>query len=121
MNTSKLVFATMAAASLSAVCLAAAGDDAPAAGPTRSQVGTETLQARADGELFPAGEAAQWVADQRFAASVYRKSALARGRMRADVMQARANGELIPAGEGVTPQDPVPTSRRATGYAGVQR
>ena len=121
MNARKFVFATMAAASLSALCLAAAGADTPEPGPTRSQVNAQTLQARADGELLPAGEAAQWVVDQRFATAAYKNSALARSRMRVAMSEARANSEFIPAGEGSPPHDALPVSRRATGYAATRR
>jgi len=62
----------------------------------RTQVKADTRQARAEGQLRPAGEA------ETFAeAKLPRGTDRSRGEVKAEVLAARAAGELIPAGEGV--------------------
>ena len=78
--------------------LAATASVALAAGetgsPSRAEVKAAVLQARASGELKPAGEASE-----PFTAATG-DSTLSRRQVRADTLQARAHGELVPAGEG---------------------
>src|SRR5881409_3378669 len=57
---------------------------------TRAEVKAEVQQARARGELQPAGEEDVVVAAPQ-------RSTLTRAAVKAEVLQARANGELIPA------------------------
>ncbi|MEP7301021.1 MAG: hypothetical protein ABI699_05785 [Caldimonas sp.] len=84
--------------SILAAALAATAGGALAAGnPGRAEVKAAVLQARADGELRPAGEAA---GPLTIASG---DSPLSRRQIRDDTLQARAHGELIPAGEGMVP------------------
>ncbi|MEO5883395.1 MAG: hypothetical protein ABIQ06_13340 [Caldimonas sp.] len=66
----------------------------PAGGPSRAEVKASVLQARAHGELVPAGEAIQPFATATGA------STLSRRQVRDETLQARAHGTLVPAGEG---------------------
>ena len=93
--------------SLLAAALAATASGALAAGetgsPSRADVKAAVLQARAHGELIPAGEAIQAF---KVATS---DSPLSRRQVRDDTLQARAHGELIPAGEGAILATPAGT------------
>ena len=94
-------------AALGAIALAAStafAADAPAR--TRAEVDAQTLAARADGTLVPAGEGV----DTRGPALPVR-SALTRTDVMADVLAARASGRLMAAGEATE----LPTSNLATG------
>lgn len=81
--------------SILAATLAASGG-ALAAGDTmsRADMKASVLQARADGELQPAGEAAH-----RFTMATG-TSTMSRRQVRDDTLVARALGQLIPAGQG---------------------
>lgn len=86
-------------ATLGAIALAASSSfaaDAP--GRTRADVNAQTLAARADGTLVPAGEGV----DTRSPA-ITSRSALSRADVAADVMAARASGRLLAAGEAADP------------------
>ena len=72
---------------------------------SRADVRHEVLQARADGELVPAGEG------MRFDARAASVSLLARAEVKESVRVARQRGELTPAGEGMGP-----TERQAHAY-----
>lgn len=78
--------------------LAASSGSALAAGengsPSRAEVRASVLQARASGQLVPAGEAVQPFATSTGA------STLTHRQVRDETLQARARGELVPAGEG---------------------
>jgi hypothetical protein len=80
----------VAAALVTATPFAAAQDQAV----SRADVKAGVMQARARGELVPAGEAVQPFA--AFVASGERS----RQDVRAEVLQARADRELVPAGQG---------------------
>jgi hypothetical protein len=91
--------------SIVAVALAAAAPMASAQdeGLTRAEAKAAVLQARARGELIPAGQAVQPFAmqgtgEQRTRADV-----------RNEVLLARADGELVPAGQGMTFNARVPS------------
>jgi len=89
------------AASVAAAMAPAAHADS---GLARSEVKAQVLQARAAGQLRPAGEAVE----PYFAVGA--GPARSRDQVRAEVLQARASGELIPAGEAVAPfQTPTPS------------
>jgi hypothetical protein len=62
----------------------------------RSEVQADVREARAAGELRPAGEAESYTT-----ARVSRGYERSRAEVKAEVLAARASGELIPAGEGV--------------------
>jgi Domain of unknown function (DUF4148) len=62
---------------------------------TRAEVVSQTLAARANGSLTPAGEA------PTPSASIATHSTVTRSELRAEVLAARAAGTLEPAGEGV--------------------
>ena len=85
--------------SLIAAALVASAGGAVAAGEgdtmTRADMKALVLQARANGELQPAGEAAN-----RFTVATS-TSTLSRRQVRDDTLVARALGQLIPAGQGV--------------------
>ena len=86
-------------AALGAIALAASSSfaaDAPAR--TRAEVNAQTLAARADGTLVPAGEGV----DTRGPALPGR-SALTRADVVAGVLAARASGRLMAAGEAAGP------------------
>jgi hypothetical protein len=96
-------------AALGAIALAASSAFAAEAPTrTRAEVIAQTLAARADGTLIPAGEGI----DTRDPALQVR-STLTRATVLADVLAARASGQLIAAGEGNEPL----TSNIATGPA----
>ncbi len=84
--------------SILAIALAATAGGALAAGeagsPSRAEVKASVLQARAHGELQPAGEATA-----PFAAAAG-PSTLSHRQVRDETLQARAHGALVPAGEG---------------------
>ena len=62
----------------------------------RTQVNADVREARAEGQLRPAGEAQSYAE-----ARVPRGTDRSRGEVKAEVLAARAAGELTPAGEGV--------------------
>ena len=66
----------------------------PSASPTRAEVKASVLQARAHGQLVPAGEASQAFP------TAAGTSTLTSRQVRDETLQARAHGELVPAGEG---------------------
>lgn len=80
------------------VALAATAGNAlagePGAGPSRAEVKAAVLEARANGQLRPAGEATEpFSVPSGTAIASYRQ-------VRAETLMARANGQLVPAGEG---------------------
>ena len=83
--------------SVIAVALAAVAGNALAAGPaglSRAEVKASVLEARANGQLRPAGEAIEPFAMRSEAAPLsYRQ-------VREETLMARATGQLVPAGEG---------------------
>jgi hypothetical protein len=84
--------------SILAIALAASAGGALAAdegaSPSRADVKASVIQARAKGQLVPAGEAIQPFATSTAASTLtYRQ-------VRDETLQARAHGELVPAGEG---------------------
>jgi len=87
-----LQLSIVAAALMTASATAAADPQAP----SRSEVKAHVMQARANGELIRAGEAAE--------PFVVRATGPQRSRqeLRAEVLQARAAGALVPAGQGPT-------------------
>jgi hypothetical protein len=108
MNTKNLVAASVLAA-LSGLALA---DGATAtnisfnSALSRAQVQSDVLQARAAGQLVPAGQGPSFVVPAR--------STARRADVQAEVLQARASGELTPAGEGPNVEAPfVSTLARA--------
>jgi hypothetical protein len=62
----------------------------------RTQVRSDVRQARAEGQLRPAGEAQSYAE-----AKVPQGTDRSRGEVKAEVLAARAAGDLVPAGEGV--------------------
>ena len=66
---------------------------------TRADVKAQVLQARAAGELRPAGEASEPMA-YRFGPSTR-----SRADVRAEVVMARLQGDLVPAGQGAESHD----------------
>ena len=74
---------------------------------TRAEVRTQVLEARAAGQLRPAGEASGPLA--------YRFDGPTRSRadVRAEVLQARLQGELVAAGQGAEADDATGLSMRA--------
>jgi len=91
-----------------AFAAAASGAAAQTQRPTRADMGTAVLQARARGELVPAGEAVQ-----PFAMHTTTASQRTRADVRSEVLQARADGELIPAGHGMNFDAPTAPSMLA--------
>ena len=88
---------TLSLSILAAALAASAGGALAAdesASPSRAEVKASVLQARASGQLMPAGEASQ-----PFAMPTAR-STLSYRQVRDETLQARAHGELVPAGEG---------------------
>ena len=66
----------------------------PAAGPSRAEVKASVLEARANGQLRPPGEATEPFASRGGApVASYRQ-------VREETLLARAHGKLVPAGEG---------------------
>lgn len=80
--------------SILALALSGAAGQALAEGLSRAEVKASVLQARAHGELRPAGEATE-----PFAIPAAR-STLSHRQVRDETLLARAHGELVPAGEG---------------------
>lgn len=96
MNAKKLI-ATAVLAALSGVALADGATNAredSVSVRTRAQVRSEVLQARANGQLAPAGEILS-------APVPLQSSSRSRKDLQAEVFQARASGRLVVAGEGV--------------------
>jgi hypothetical protein len=81
---------TLALASSAGQALAAD----PSSSPTRAEVKASVLEARARGQLMPAGEASQ-----PFAVAAT-PSTLSYREVRNETLMARAQGALVPAGEG---------------------
>jgi len=85
------------------------GNEGPAASCplTRAEVRAQVLEARAAGQLRPAGEASGPVA--------YRFDTPTRTRadVRAEVLQARLQGDLVAAGQGAEADDAIGVSMRA--------
>jgi hypothetical protein len=80
---------------LSTLSLAALTSFADSTAPlTRAEVRQSVLDARASGQLIPAGQAEVPFAVQG------PKSTLTRAAVKADIVEARADGELLPAGQG---------------------
>ena len=108
----------------------------PAAGPSRAEVKAAVLEARANGQLRPAGEATQpfavqggepvasyrQVRDETLLARAFGQlvpagegsphvavtgTQMARAEVKAATLQARANDQLVPAGEGIGPVEMV--------------
>lgn len=101
MNAKQMFVASVMVASIVAAWAPAAHADT---GLTRSDVQAQVLQARAQGQLRPAGEAVE-----PFSAIASGQSR-SRQEVRAEVLQARASGELVPAGEAVAPfETPMPS------------
>jgi hypothetical protein len=100
--------------SLSIIAAAlAAGSAVEAQTVTRGDTNTGVLQARARGELIPAGEAIS-----PFAAPS-RRAERTRQEVREEVLAARASGALVPAGQGLatehaTRSSPAPRCARAS-------
>jgi hypothetical protein len=92
---------------VSALSLAAISSFADSTTPlTRAEVRQSVLDARAAGQLIPAGEGEYPLEIKE------PKSDLTRAAVRTEVLQARAEGELIPAGEG--PDEFAPPSELST-------
>jgi hypothetical protein len=90
--------------SLSIIAAAlAAGSAVEAQTVTRGDTNTGVLQARARGELIPAGEAIS-----PFAAPS-RRAERTRQEVRNEVLSARASGALVPAGEGLAMEPVTPS------------
>lgn len=94
MNTITRLTARASLVSLALIGASAFSQEAPAAGPTRAEVVSATLAARANGTLVPAGEG-----NARRMNVPSTPSLLSRSAVEADVRSARAAGELQPAGE----------------------
>lgn len=97
MNTKlSVVTAVMVFSAAAAVSEPVAAQSAEPATPglTRAEVNAQVLQARANGELQPAGEGFLQFARSTGAPPPTRAA------IRDEVLQARAQGDLIPAGEG---------------------
>ncbi len=94
MNTFTRFSARASLVSLALIGASAFAQEAPSVGPTRAEVVSETLAARANGTLVPAGEGGLSRMNVRSAPSL-----LSRASVESDVRSARAAGELQPAGE----------------------
>ena len=77
-----------------AASVALAGTPASNTPLTRAQVSQSVIDARAAGQLIPAGEGGQAFEQTQS------KSTLTRSEVKRETMEARADGELRPAGEG---------------------
>jgi hypothetical protein len=87
-----LFLSTLAAARAAAASGAFAAD--PSGSPSRAEVKASVLEARAHGQLRPAGEAAEpFMSAPGGSTLTYRQ-------VRDATLLARAHGELVPAGEG---------------------
>ena len=75
-----------------------AGNVTARAERTRQDVRNEVLQARAEGDLVPAGQGMSFDAPSTM-------SVLARAEVKESVRLARQHGELVPAGEGMGPTE----------------
>ena len=64
---------------------------------TRAQVKREVLQARASGDLLPAGDFSP--SNKTYSRLEAAPSSRTRGQLQAEVVQARASGDLLPAGD----------------------
>ena len=95
MNAKSLLLATAIATAAGAAMAEELSTDTPFAGSTltRIEVKSAVLQARAAGELAPAGEG---VSDKPDAIV----STVPRATVKNEVLAARASGQLVPAGEG---------------------
>jgi hypothetical protein len=101
MNAKQMFVASVMVASIAAAIAPAAHADG---GLTRGEVKAQVLQARAAGQLRPAGEAVEPYS------ALSSGPARSREQVRAEVLQARASGELVPAGEAVAPfETPTPS------------
>lgn len=107
MNAKQLLVASVIAASVGAAFAPVAWAGEGSQGPTRAEMKALVLQARANGELRPAGQASEPIAYPMAA------STRSREELRAEVLQARAHGELIPSGQAVAPFEPVSQSTLA--------
>ena len=107
MNAKQMFVASVVAVSIGGAFVSAAKADEGSQGPTRAEVKAMVLQARANGTLIPAGEAAQPMAYPMAA------STRTRAELRTEVLQARAQGELIPSGEAIAPFEPMSYSTLA--------
>lgn len=96
MDTSKLFVASVMVAAASAALTSTvwADESQPL---SRAEVTAAVVQARADGQLRPAGEAAE-----QYRAPML-GSERARAQVLAEVLEARKLGQLIPAGQGIEP------------------
>ena len=93
MNTKQFLISSLIVVA-GTVATAPARADGGFAPITRADVKAQVLQARAAGELRPAGEAAEPMA-YRFGPSTR-----SRADVRAEVVTARLQGDLVPAGQG---------------------
>jgi hypothetical protein len=80
-----------------AFAAAASGTAAQTFAASRADMSAAVVQARARGELVPAGEAVQ-----PFASRATTSSQRTRADVRNEVLQARADHELVPAGQGMS-------------------
>ena len=98
MNTKQFLISSLIVVA-GTVATASARADGAFAPTTRADVQAQVLQARAAGELRPAGEAAEPMA-YRFGPSTR-----SRADVRAEVVTARLQGDLLPAGQGAASRD----------------
>ena len=98
MNTKQFLISSLIVVA-GTVATAPARADGGFAPTTRADVKAQVLQARAAGELRPAGEASEPMA-YRFGASTR-----SRADVRAEVVMARLQGDLVPAGQGAESHD----------------
>jgi len=93
MSPNRALSLSVLAAALAATASGAFAAD-PSGSPSRAEVNASVLQARALGQLRPAGEAAEPLL------SATGGSTLSHRQVREETLLARAQGELVPAGEG---------------------
>jgi len=93
MSPKRTLSLSIVAAALAAATSGALAAD-PSGNPTRAEVSASVLQARAHGQLRPAGEAAEPL--QSPAVS----STLTSRQVREETLLARSHNQLVPAGEG---------------------
>ena len=98
MNTKQFLISSLIVVA-GTVATAPARADGGFAPTTRADVKAQVLQARAAGELRPAGEASEPMA-YRFGPSTR-----SRADVRAEVVLARLQGDLVPAGQGTESHD----------------
>ena len=108
MNTKQFLISSLIVVA-GTVVTAPARADGGIAPTTRADVRAQVLEARAAGELRPAGDASEPMA-YRFGPSM-----LARADVKADTVLARLHGELTPSGEGF---GPVERQQRLVRYPG---